>query len=204
MAGKGGKMKLKTAAARRRKRRREEREKKREKIREDLERYGSKILQSDEMREAYRQTHHTRSTVAEHTERVAEKSLKICYALDRMHIPTDIPAVVTGSLCHDLGILGRDEKYSSEQECYRRHPADSIEIARKLLEDLPEKTPAIIERHMWPNAGSKAPNSLEAVIVSTADKAAAVEDFFRGSRVKPVGFKETIQNMKKRSGHHGK
>ena len=197
-------MKLLSAAAERRRRLREKREKRRERIRRDLERYGSAILQSDEMREAYRQTHHTRSTVAEHTVRVAEKSLAVCYALDRLHVPTDIPAVIVGSLCHDLGILGRDEKYSSEQECYRRHPADSIEVARGLMEELPEKARDIIERHMWPNAGSKPPNSLEGLIVSTADKAAAVEDFVRGSRVKPVGFRETVKNMKKRSGHRGK
>ena len=197
-------MKQLSAALKRRKRLREKREKRKERIRRDLELYGSRILQSDEMQEAYRQTHHTRSTVGEHTVRVAEKSLAICYALDRLHVPTDIPAVIAGALCHDLGILGRDEKYSSEQECYRRHPADSIEVARGLMDDLPEKVPDIIERHMWPNAGSKPPNSLEGLIVSTADKAAAMEDFFRGSRVKPVGFKETIRNIKKRSGHRGK
>ena len=180
------------------------REKKKEKIRNDLEAYGSEILNSDEMREAFCQTHHTRSTVGEHTQRVAEKSLAICYVLDRLHIRTDIPAVVAGSLCHDLGILGRDEKYSSEKECYRRHPADSLAVARRLMPALPEKTPDIIERHMWPGAGSRVPNSLEAFVVSLADKAAAAEDFIRGSRLKPVGFRETVQNIMKRSTHRGK
>lgn len=182
----------------------EKRKKKKERIRKDLERYGGAILHSDEMQQAWRQTHHTRSTVAEHTRRVAEKSLAICYALDRLHIPTDIPAVVTGSLCHDLGILGRDEKYASERECYRQHPADSLAVARKLVDDLPEKTADIVERHMWPNAGSKVPNSLEAAIVTAADKAAAVEDFIRGSSMKPVGFRETLQNIRKRNRHRSK
>ena len=192
-------MKHSSAAAAVRKRLREKRKRKKERIRKDLERYGGRILHSDEMRQACRQTHHTRSTVAEHTQRVAEKSLAICYALDRLHIRTDIPAVVTGSLCHDLGILDRDEKYASNRECYRQHPADSVAVARKLLDDLPEKTADIVERHMWPTAGSKAPNSLEAAIVTAADKAAAVEDFFRGSRIKPVGFRETLRNIRKRS-----
>ena len=182
-------MKLRSPASFR-KRLRERRRKKRDRIRDDLERYGRTILRSDEMRRAYQQTHHTRSTVGEHIQRVAEKSLAICYVLDRLHIRTDIPAVVAGSLCHDLGILGRDEKYSSEKECYRRHPA--------------EKTPDIIQRHMWPGAGSRVPNSLEAFVVSLADKAAAAEDFIRGSRLKHVGFRETVENIMKRSVHRGK
>lgn len=197
-------MKLRSAAAAVSRRLRDRRKKKREKIRDDLERYGHAILHSDEMHRAYRQTHHTRSTVAEHIRRVAEKSLSICYALNRLHIRTDIPAVVVGSLCHDLGILGRDEKYGSDRECYRRHPMDSLAIARRLVEDLPEKVPDIIEHHMWPSAGSRAPDSLEALVVSLADKAAAVEDFIRGSRVKPVGFKETLRNIERRTVHRGK
>ncbi len=177
----------------------ERRQKQKEKIRNDLERYGSRILNSEEMQQAFRQTHHTRSTVGEHTRRVAEKSLAICYALKRLHIRTDIPAVVAGSLCHDLGILGRDEKYKSEQECQRQHPADSVELARKLLDDLPEKTPDIIERHMWPTAGSKAPSSLEGVIVSAADKVAAIEDFVRGSKIKPADLKTTLRTIAERN-----
>ena len=188
-------MKLPSAAAAGRKRLQKRRKKRKDRIRKDLERYGGRILHSREMQKAYHQTHHTRSTVAEHTRRVAENSLAICYALDKLHIRTDIPAIVTGSLCHDLGILDRDEKYDSNRECYHQHPTDSLEVARKLVDDLPEKTADIIERHMWPHAGAKAPNSLEAAVITVADKAAAVEDFIWGSRVKRVGFKETIQNI---------
>ena len=172
-------------------------------IRNDLEQYGRKILNSDEMQQAFRQTHHTRSTVGEHTQRVAEKSLAICYALNRLHIHTDIPAVVTGALCHDLGMLSRDEKYASNQECYRQHSSDSVDVAKKLVDDLPKKTPDIIERHMWPSAKSKTPNSLEGMVVSVADKAAALEDFIQGSKVKHIGLKETIQNIRERSYHRG-
>ena len=106
-------MKIKSVMHEGKARLRQRREKKREQIRSELERYGSEILHSDEMREAFRQTHHTRSTVGEHTQRVAEKSLAICHALEKLHIRTDIPAVVAASLCHDLGILGRDEKYGA-------------------------------------------------------------------------------------------
>ena len=151
-----------------------------ERTQQDLARYGSEILNSKEMWNAFRQVHHNRSTVGDHTMRVVKASLAICYTLDRFQIKTDIPAVVAGSLCHDLGILGRDEKYSSMVECSRRHPLDSAVVARKLVKNLPDKTSDIIERHMWPLGKSKFPNSLEGVIVSAADKYAAIKDFIRG------------------------
>ena len=124
----------------RRKRREERRGKREEQIRKDLAHYGKGILDSEEMRRAFSQKHHTLSTVGEHTMRVARTSLAICYALRRLHIATDIPAVVTGSLCHDLGILGRNEKYDHAKTCSRQHPADSAELASKLVGELPEKT----------------------------------------------------------------
>ena len=39
-----------------------------------------------------------------------------------------------------------------------------------------------IARHMWPFMGSKPPNSLEAVIVSAADKIATVGDYMEAVR----------------------
>ena len=106
-----------------------------------------------------------------------------------------VAAVVKGALCHDLGILGRYEKYKSNKECSRRHPADSVEIARKLVEDLPEKSADIIERHMWPAGHSKAPNSLECVIVSVADKYAAIKDLVQGSEIKHTGIKNKVHDL---------
>ncbi len=147
----------------------------------DIERYGRDILQSAEMNRAYGQTHHIRSNLGDHTLRVAAASLVICYILRRIHIKTDIQAVVKGSLCHDLGMLGRHEKYQSNRECGRKHSADSVEVARELVDGLSDKTTGIIERHMWPSGRSKPPNSLEGVIVSAADKFAAGKDFVRGS-----------------------
>ena len=168
-------------------------------IEKDIVRYGKSILNSDELQAAYRQTHHTWSTVGEHTIRVAAASLLICYALRKIHVQTDISAVVEGSLCHDLGILGRDEKYASDKECKRQHPVDSVEVARELLADLPEKSADIIERHMWPAGHSKAPNSIEGVIVSTADKYAALQDIVEGSVVKQTGVKNFVRGFKSRT-----
>jgi len=174
------------------------RKERREKVREDLRRYGEKILNSAEMRQAFRQKHHTLSTVGEHTMRVAAISLAICYALKKLHIRTDIKAVVTGALSHDLGILGRNEKYCSSGECSRQHPQDSAKVAEKLLGKLPKKTEDIITRHMWPVGKSKPPNSLEAAIVSTADKIAAVEDFVEGYEKKRPGIRGVLREMRNR------
>ena len=170
----------------------------REAMHEDLMLYGGKILNSEEMQRAFTQKHHTLSSVGAHTMRVAMTSLAICYALKKLHIKTDISSVVTGSLCHDLGILGRDEKYHSSGECSRQHPLDSVEIASKLTGGLSDKEADIIARHMWPVGKSKPPNSLEGAIVSAADKVAAVEDFVEGYEEKRPGIKGVIREIRNR------
>ena len=148
--------------------------------RKDLHRYGSDILESEELKQAYLQTHHRWSTVGEHTLQVAVTSLLICYALKRVHINTSVEDVVVGSLCHDLGILDRTVKYKNNRECGREHPIDSVKVAKHLVPDLTDRSKDIIERHMWP-IGGKLPNSKEGVIVSIADKYCAVRDFVGGS-----------------------
>lgn len=159
---------------------REKRENRKERIRNDIETYGSDVLQSEEMEQAYQQTHHHLSTVGEHTMRVTLTSVFICYALRKLNIKVNIPAVVVGALCHDLGILGRHEKYSSNRECSNEHPRDSVEVAKKILDELPKETEEIIERHMWPAGQSKAPETIEGAVVSVADKYAAVTDLANG------------------------
>lgn len=159
----------------------EKHEERLEQVRQDLAEYGSEVLQSEEMKRAFEQKHHLRATVGEHTVRVAVTSLLVCYALKKLHIKVNIPAVVVGALCHDLGILGREEKYSSNLQCSIEHPKDSVEVAREIVDDLPDKTADIIERHMWPIGKSKVPNSLEGFIVSGADKYSSVKDLVRRS-----------------------
>ena len=159
----------------------------------DLELYGNDVLRSDEMKQAYEQTHHMWSTVGEHTLRVAMSSVMICYALKKLHIKVNIPAVVIGSLCHDLGMLGRREKYSSASESNREHPKESVTVARDLMGELPEKTEEIIEQHMWPLGDSKAPDSIESAVVSVADKYTAVKDLVKGSDIMNTGVKNQLR-----------
>ena len=170
----------------------------RDRIQNDLQKYGGEVLDSEEMKEAFQQTHHKRSTVGEHTVRVAATSVLICYVLRKMKINVNLPAVVVGSLCHDLGILGRNEKYSSAKECSREHPRESLEVAREIVDEMPEKAEDIIERHMWPLGKSEAPNSLEGVIVSVADKYNAVKDIVKGSEINNTGVKNYLKAEKQK------
>ena len=177
---------------------REKREDRKQRIQNDIERYGGEVLESEEMHKAFEQTHHRWSTVGEHTLRVTASSIMICYALRKLNIKVNIPAVVIGALCHDLGILGRKDKYASVKECTEEHPKESVEIAKDILQELPEKTEDIIERHMWPLGDSKAPNSIEGVIVSAADKYNAVKDLVKGSEVNNTGIKNYVHDEKEK------
>ncbi len=177
---------------------REKRENRKDRIKDDLMHYGNDVLQSEEMKKAFEQTHHQWSTVGEHTFRVAFSSVMICYALRKLNIKVSIPAVVIGALCHDLGILGRNEKFSSARECSIEHPKESVEVARGLVSDMPDKTEDIIERHMWPIGESEAPNSIEGVVVSVADKYSAVKDLVKGSEVKNTGVKNYFNTEKQK------
>ncbi len=177
---------------------RENRENRKERIMRDLARYGDEILQSEEMQEAFEQIHHKWSTVGEHTLRVAFTSVLICYVLRKLKIKVNVPAVVVGSLCHDLGILGRADKYFSKKECHREHAKESVEVARELVDDLSEKAEDIIERHMWPMGKSKFPNSIEGAVVSVADKYTAVKDIIKGSDANGTGVKYFVRDEKEK------
>ena len=184
---------------------RQKRAKRKERIQNDLETYGSEILHSDEMKQAFAQTHHLWSTVGEHSLRVAASSVMICYALKKLKVKVNLKDVVVGSLAHDLGMLGRKEKFRSARQMSREHPRESVSAAREILNDLPETTEDIIERHMWPLGKSKMPNSIEGVIVSVADKYIAVKDLALGSEVKHTGVKNFVHDQKdkvKKTMHH--
>ena len=127
---------------------RDKRDNRKERIRKDIDHYGEEVLQSEEMQKAFDQKHHVWSTVGEHTIRVAMSSVMLCYALNKLHIKVNVPAVVVGSLCHDLGILGREDKFSSGKECSREHPNESVKVAKELVDELPDGSEEIIERHI--------------------------------------------------------
>ena len=102
------------------------------KVKKDMRLYGSKILDSKEFHEALQQKHHMRASVGRHSIRVTEASLRMSYALEKLGVKTDRESLVVGGLCHDLGMLGRKEKYKNASETCRQHPRDSVEMARRM------------------------------------------------------------------------
>lgn len=135
--------------------------------------YGLDIMQTPEFQDAFLQEHHYHTTVAEHSINVAVAGVIMCVLLDRLHVSFDLEYVVQASLCHDLGIMGREEKYRSEFECCMRHPLESVEVARRIIPNCSERTLEAIETHMWP-ARPGCPKSVEGFIVTLADKHAAI------------------------------
>ncbi len=135
-------------------------------------------MNSPEFHEASLQTHHKRSSVAKHTINVTSASLHMCYVLEKLRISVSVKDVVIGSLCHDLGILNRDTKYANNRSCYIQHPNDSMRVAQHLVPDINDKSLRIIRNHMWPITITKVPRSKEEIIVSLADKYAAMKDIF--------------------------
>lgn len=174
----------------------EKREERKERIKADIELYGHEVLESEEMKSAYDQTHHLWSTVAEHTMRVTASSVLICYVLRKLHVKVNIPVVVIAALCHDLGMLDRGEKFSSDKEAIRDHAEESVKVARDIVEDMPELAEKIIETHMWPMGKSEAPNSVEGVVVSVADKYTAFKDLVKGSDANDTGLNNTMRKYR--------
>ena len=137
--------------------------------------YGAEIHDSPEFQSAMAQKHHHVTTVGNHSLGVAYTSVKICRFLNAMHIKTDTESMVRGALCHDLGIVGRYEKFSNDLVCWRRHPKESCEVAGKLLGDLNRREKDIISHHMWPTTPVP-PRCREGYVIVLADKYGAVRE----------------------------
>ena len=101
----------------------------------------------------------------------------MCNVVSKAGIHIDERKIVRISLLHDLGILGRDEKYKSSFECGFQHPRDSAVTAKKLWHDIDAKSIRAIKSHMWPLSPIM-PKSKEAFILCIADKATALGDRF--------------------------
>lgn len=141
----------------------------------DIELYGADIIHSELFRQGYLQKHHTNTTVAEHTLNVTAAALRMCYRLEKMGMKLDLRAVTVGALCHDLGIIGRYEKFSGSRETLRLHPLASVRVADTLVPDIDHKTEDIIRCHMWLLNGWM-PSSAEGYIITLADKYGSVRE----------------------------
>ncbi len=151
---------------------------------------GADVLHSGYFAEARKQRHHRRTTVGEHSMRVACTGLQISRLLEKFHVEVDEKAVIRSALCHDLGILGRDRKFRTNRECCWRHPIESVDVANYILDDLTEKEADCISNHMWPLTARR-PRYLEGMILTVADKYSSMLD-----TVKP--------KMRRKAGKNGR
>ena len=131
------------------------------------------ILNSEAFRRCLAQKHHLETTAGRHSIAVERSALRIGSFLNRLGIRIDEKRLVVASLCHDLGMADRDERYKSTFQCHRMHPAASVEEAKKIIRDLDFKTEKAIRFHMWPLA-LHLPASREGWILSIADKQASI------------------------------
>ena len=145
-------------------------------ISRDIIYYGSPVLHSDAFHRAFSETHHLRGSVSDHSLTVCIATVRICLFLQKAVFRINEKDLIQASLCHDLGMIGRSDKYRRRTEAWHSHPADSVAIARELLPDLSENAVSMIRTHMWPVSGSF-PRSREAVILNAADKFASSADW---------------------------
>ncbi len=142
-----------------------------------IKRYGDDILKSEEFEVALAQKHHHRSSVGDHSIMTARAGLTMCKVINKTRFHIDERKVVRISLLHDLGMLGRDERYRNNFMCGYLHPKNSAVTAQKLWSDIDPKSIRAIQSHMWPLSPSM-PHSKEAFILCLADKVAALGDCF--------------------------
>ena len=160
-------------------------------LEQKIKEYGRDILTSDLYKEAFAQKHHHKTSVGKHSLRVAKETIRVCDFLARHGVEVDERKAVRAALLHDLGILGRDEKFASNFETSRRHPIESLRVAEAFEPEMDETMRQAIERHMFP-VFAKPPTRPEAIAVCMADKVASAKDLFskRSTRKRPHPVKE--------------
>ena len=106
--------------------------------------------------------------------------------------------MIRGALCHDLGILGRYDKFANNFVCCYRHPKDSVDAAKELLGGLTDIEKDVIAHHMWP-VTPVPPHHREAYIVTLADKICAVREIIRSAEKNKAEMLKKKKHMRKES-----
>ena len=143
---------------------------------QDIIRYGKEILTSDIFRKTATQPHHMQSTVMEHTMNVCIIAVKLCRERMRKGAQLNEKDLVQAALCHDLGMVGREEKYKHVIDTWLNHPKESAKIAKKIVSDLSPNAEQMIRCHMWP-LSNLSPQSEEGKLLCLADKYASMADW---------------------------
>ena len=103
-------------------------------------------------------------------------AVKLCRDQMRKGVLLNEKDLVQAALCHDLGMVGRENKYKNALETCKRHPIDSAEIAKDIVPDLSPNAEQMILSHMWP-LSTLAPQSREGRLLCRADKYASMADW---------------------------
>ncbi len=140
---------------------------------ETIVKYGRDIICSSDFRKTFEQTHHKCMTVGDHSLSVTAVAVGLCRRMNSDDIT--LRNVITASLCHDLGIMGRDEKYGNNPRCYVAHPKDSVKAYRTLTGKADKKIINSINCHMFP-VKPLPPKYKEGWILTTADKISSVRE----------------------------
>ncbi|MCR5587075.1 MAG: HD domain-containing protein [Lachnospiraceae bacterium] len=149
--------------------------KNKETVRCEVNRLGASILETEEFQRAYDEIHHKATSVASHSMDVACTGVRICRILNKFNVKVNREDMVKSALCHDLGMLERNDRYATTKECHRLHPEESAKLAEVLISDYNENIDDAIRNHMWPMAGSR-PKSREGKVITVADKYCAFKD----------------------------
>ena len=161
-------------------------------IKEIIVRYGSHILCSDTFRETFEQPHHYKTTVGDHTLGVTAEAVKLCLRYGQTADKT-LENVVTSCLCHDLSMIGRDEKYRNNLQTLIWHPRHSAQVYQDLTGEDNERVLNAIHSHMFPLKPSVPPKHREGWILTLADKIISSKDFLNNMQLSPEEREEIME-----------
>lgn len=149
---------------------------------QEVQRRGSTVLRSEVFGRAQRERHHWTS-VGAHSLGVASDALRIAGFLERLGLRPDRDVLVLCALCHDLGIINREQKYgSSAARCCREHPKDSLRAFEQYVHPASPAERDCILHHMFP-LRPVPPHTLEGIIINLADKSSSVREAFGRGRL---------------------
>ena len=137
-------------------------------------RYGGGIIRSALFKKTFFQKHHVVFNLGDHLLGVTSEAVSYCIR----HSLTEeafLDNVVKACLCHDLGIMGRREKFSNDFQCLIWHPIHSVSVYRKLTGENNEIVVDSILSHMFP-LKLRVPKYKEGWILIRADKKAAYSE----------------------------
>lgn len=102
----------------------------------------------------------------QHSIRVAQTSYAMALALKVKFVEEDL---IAGGLLHDFYLYDWHDRNKSANKHATKHPLYARENAVNIL-GVSEKIASIIETHMWPLPPQRLPKSIEAWIITVADK----------------------------------